>query len=335
MNYILGIDQGGSKTHALISDLEGNLLGFGTAHGSCHAVNGMEHAMNAVREASDRAIETAGISPSSIRHLYAGMTGADWDYELILLQEQLRALQFTRQVSVSNDAIIALRGGSDSPYGVILIAGSGGNCAVRSPNGQEFIYGYFHDPALQGGNALGKQMLNAVFRAHTFRGQPTLLTELILAQTGFDSVTALCEWYFRKQPALLGLAPLLFKAASLNDPTANMILDTFASGYAEEAVGALRHFDMLSLNVAVVLSGSIFKAQGGNLPRRILNLICKDAPGAHLIQARYEPVVGAVLLGLEASRIRVTSAIDSNIQRGARGLNLLRGVSSKPEEANA
>ena len=53
--YLLGVDVGSSKTHALITDCSGKALGFGEAGGGNHesvGVGGLKHAMQ-------RAIQSA------------------------------------------------------------------------------------------------------------------------------------------------------------------------------------------------------------------------------------------------------------------------------------
>ena len=77
MSYILGIDQGGSKTQAVITDETGQILGTGRSFGACHSVQGMQRAMDAVREAVDQAAEQSGIRLEEIAAAAGGMTGAD------------------------------------------------------------------------------------------------------------------------------------------------------------------------------------------------------------------------------------------------------------------
>jgi hypothetical protein len=48
------------------------------------------------------------------------------------------------------------------------------------------------------------------------------------------------------------------------------------------------------------------------------------APKARLVNARYEPVVGALLLGLEAAGIAAEPVVKENIERGCREFHLLR-----------
>ena len=68
MKYILGIDQGSSKTHVIIGDETGHILGLGTGCGACHQVHGLEYAMNAVKEAAE-----AGLVNLAGHRLVGGM----------------------------------------------------------------------------------------------------------------------------------------------------------------------------------------------------------------------------------------------------------------------
>ena len=61
MRYVIGVDQGGSGTRAVICDLQGHLLGTGVGPGACHAFTGMEYAMYATQIAVRKALDHAGI----------------------------------------------------------------------------------------------------------------------------------------------------------------------------------------------------------------------------------------------------------------------------------
>ncbi len=327
MGYILGLDQGSSHTRALVCDRQGRLLGLGIADGACHAYVGMERAMKGVREAALEALQAAGVSAPALDCIFAGLTGADWDDEYLLLEENIQRLGLCRQVCVTNDAIVALRGGTARPFGAILIAGSGGNCAVRAPDGREFIYGYFQEDELQGGSALARRALRAIYRAHTGRGAPTLLTGLALEHFGLPGVEALLRADVENrlsEERLLGLAKVIFEAGYRGDETANLILRAFGEGCAELVCAGLRRFEMTQLDVEVVLSGSIFKGKGSLLRETIAAGIHACAPRAVLVDARYEPVVGAALLGLESVGVTLGPLEAENIEADARRLGLLR-----------
>ena len=85
VKYVLGLDQGGSKTHAVVADMEGNILGIGCGAGACHSVIGLEAAAAAIYDASMQAISAAGIAVEQIDVVGAGLTGVDWPHETQLL----------------------------------------------------------------------------------------------------------------------------------------------------------------------------------------------------------------------------------------------------------
>ena len=144
MGYVLGIDQGSTHTWAAVCNPQGRILGVGRTFGACHAFDGMSRAMTAVQEAATVALNQAGVPAAEVSILIGGLTGADWPDEYDLLKTNVLSLGLCQNVQIKNDSIIALRGGTSANYGVIVIAGSGGNCAIRSPGGEELIYHYCH-----------------------------------------------------------------------------------------------------------------------------------------------------------------------------------------------
>ena len=322
---LLGVDQGGSHTWAVVAKADGELLALGKAPGACHAYAGMDRAMGVFRDASQEALRQAGLI--SVDFISAGMTGADWEDEFPLLEGHIRRLKLSERVSVENDAIIALRGGTERNFGAILIAGSGGNCAVIAPDGRQFIYGYFWEGSLQGGGALARRVLESVYRAYTGEGAETSLTGRVLQHFELASPVELMRADVEDRlPAarMLDLALVLFEEDLNGDAMAGRIIDTFAAGYAGGAAAWLRRFSMTDLEMDVVLSGSIFKARTPRLVETVAAGIHAAAPQARLVNAHYEPVVGAVLLGLEKIGIEVTPEIRANIETSAGRLGLIR-----------
>ena len=189
VKYILGLDQGGSKTHAAISDEYGHILGVGKAHGGCHSVNGMDYAAEGMLLSAELACKDAGISVSDIDRIGAGLTGVDWDFEGPLLQNKLSELFSVPidRIHVVNDCLIALRAASSKPSGCILCAGSALNCGVRKDASHEYVYGYYIEDGNQGGGALGARVVQAVLDAESMLRPKTALTEPVLEYVGCTS----------------------------------------------------------------------------------------------------------------------------------------------------
>ncbi|MFQ5340489.1 MAG: N-acetylglucosamine kinase [Anaerolineae bacterium] len=327
MKYVLGVDQGHTQTRAAVCDIDGNILGVGKTYGACHSMHGMTTAMNAIQEASQTALSQAGIQAGDIAILFCGLTGADWPDDYELLEANVLSLGLCENVQVKNDSIVALRGGTWADYGAIVVAGTGGNCAIRSSKGEEFIYHFYHDRDLQGGIALGRRALDAIYRAETGREPATLLTSKVLDMFGLATVDQLLRADVEHRLSLDDIkyiAPLVFQAACEGDRVSCAIIKAFGEGLAELVTAGLKRFNMTGLDVEVVLSGSIFKGPGTLLEEVMTAHIHMVAPKARLVNARYEPVVGAMLLGLEELGVRADQSVQDHIEETSRKLALIR-----------
>ncbi len=253
-------------------------------------------------QAAAGALARAGLTAGQIELAVAGMTGADWPEEYDLLRAALADTLRIGNVSVVNDCLIAMRGGTDMPYGAVLCAGSGLNAAVKSPDGRLFVFGYYVDDEDQGATALGRRAVRAVVAAEAGLGPPTSLTGAVLNHLGCRTVEELLRSQVRGALAaqsLAGLAPLLMAEAGAGDPAAAGLIAEFGRSIARYAIAGLRRFAMLDTAVEVVLSGGVFKGGGSMLAGAVAAAVRAAAPKAVVIDARLEPVAGAVLMALD------------------------------------
>lgn len=323
MGLILAFDQGATKTAALAATAGGEILGVGYSRGACHASDGMDAAMTAVKEAAAAALKQAG--GGHIDHVFAGMTGADWPHEYPQLQTALRQATGVANVTVVNDCIIARRAGTDSPWGAVLCAGTGLNAAVISPGGASYVYGYYINGDDNGGTALGRLSLRAVFGAEAGITPPTLLTAGLLNHFGLTTVDDLMMRYVGGELGPTStLVPVLVEAVRAGDAAAGRIVSEFGERLARYVTAGLRRFDMVHLEQDVVLSGGVFKADLPGLRESLARALAKDVPGARLREARYEPVVGALLLALEERGERGVSLESPALAVGAAQFKLIR-----------
>lgn len=317
MNYILGIDQGGTKTAAVIGDFEGHILGIGKSFGAIHSVHGMPRAMEAMKAACDAALKQAGAEYGDIYGIYGGISGLDWDYEYELLVSAMHRVIPVERIYAVNDCIIALRSASSAENSAVICAGTGVNCAVRNKN-RQIIFGYYIPDSLQGGSAIGQQALQAVFDAQAGVGEPTLLTQKLLGFYALPDVDSLLMRYINKEippDSISRLSRLAEEAALEGDGPADRLFESFAKGIVPYIHSGMKKLGIAEEPVDVVLSGSIFKCRAKSLQDTVRFCLRDGFPGINIIDARYEPVIGAYLLGLdqvpEADFTRVWENIES------------------------
>jgi len=81
------------------------------------------------------------------------------------------------------------------------------------------------------------------------------------------------------------------------------------------ALALIRRLEMTETDVEVVLAGGVYKGQGSLLMDTIREAVHAEVPDARIVRPRYEPVVGAALLALDAMEIALTQAHDEVLGR--------------------
>ena len=167
------------------------------------------------------------------------------------------------------------------------------------------------------GRAMAEEMIQLSMRAYDGRGSPTILTELVLDALDQPSpdelMLALCDQRIRQRD-LLPLVPLLFEAAMQGDLVSQNLITRVGEELGISAAAVIKRLGLQALPVEVVLAGSVFRGKGPLLIDTVQQVIHRTAPAATLVRLSFEPVVGAVLLGLEWVGIEADDAIYSALR---------------------
>ncbi len=299
--YILGIDQGGTKTAAAVMREDGFIMGNAVAKGAYFPVDGMETAIARIREAVDGALQSAAASQEDVSFTMAGITGVDWPGDDLTVKKALQERLSLGEVSVCNDAVIALYSGTMRSHGVVICAGTGMNGALIDREGRQFVYGDYMEERAQGGSALAVRAVRKVFDAALGLCEPTLLTKLFLEQAKEPDVDALLRRYMKEErfrEELRFLVPQIMMTAERGDKEACRLLDEFAGEIVSYIAAGVKKMSMKPEEEEVILAGSVFKGADNPLTRRVVSGIGERLCGIKVVRARYEPVVGACIMGM-------------------------------------
>lgn len=321
--YILGIDQGGTKTAALMRE-DGVLVGKGRARGAYFPTQGMDAAMEPVREAAQAALAEAAVEEKEIALTVAGVTGLDYPGDDAAVEQAVRKLFPTGEVIACNDAVIAFYSGAAHSHGAVICAGTGMNGALIDREGRRFIYGDYMDESVQGGSALALRAARKVFDAQLGLSKETALTSLFLAHAKVDDVDTLLRRYMMEDDfrnKLRYLVPDIMRIAEEGDGVARALLDDFAAQIVTYLEAGFRKMGMQAAEEEIVLTGNVFKGEA--LRRRVEMQIAARFPGAQVVSARYEPEVGACIMGLLHRGIE-TAECAGVIRESAAALGLIR-----------
>ncbi len=299
--YLLGVDVGSTKTQALISDAQANLLGVGRGGAGNHEGVGYDGLRKTLQESTAGALEMSGLSIAQISGAGFGVAGYDWPSERDLTLEAIATLGLECPFDAVNDVDIGLIAGASQGWGIVVDAGTGNNvrgrtCAgkVAGITGNGGMFGEYG-----GASELVHQALIAISYEWSQRGPRTSLTPAFMGYVGAMGITDFLEGLVLGRYALdAEMAPLVFQAAENGDSVAQELIIWNSRELGRSAVGIIRQLDFTNCEFEVVMIGSMFN--GGRLAvEPMQQVILEEAPGARFVRLSCPPAVGGLLLGME------------------------------------
>jgi N-acetylglucosamine kinase-like BadF-type ATPase len=312
--YYLGVDVGSSKTHALVVDENGSVLGFGRGGPGNHESVGYDGFMDSVRTAIRECLKTAGITDHQLQSAGFGISGYDWQSEYPIFMGLLKGLDLPCKYDIVNDTCLGLLAGSPVGWGVAVVAGTGCNCwgwtEGRKKIGRVTGSGTWMGEGA-GASELVYQALQSVAHQWTMRGPATRISDEFIRMVGARDLSDLLEGLtLYKYEFGAEVAPLIFRLAGEGDRVAMGLVDWAGTELGELACCVIRQLAFEKKNFDVVLIGSMFD-QGELLIAPMRRKILELAPGANLVCLAAPPVVGAAILAMET--VGITPAEETRL----------------------
>jgi N-acetylglucosamine kinase-like BadF-type ATPase len=331
--YFLGVDVGGTKSHAVISDETGQILGFGAGGTGNHEAVGYPGFIEVLDLVTGQALKTAGLEKQDLTAIGMGIAGLDWSTDEPLHRDVIGQLGFCSPMELVNDAVIGLIAGSRTGWGISLVSGTGSNCRGRDANGREGrVSGVGHwSGEYGGGGDLVRQAMHSVTKAWCNRGSETSLSQKFVAYVGARDVADLLEGLSRGRYHLSGQAvTVVFEAAHEGDAVAIEAVRWLGKELGDLAIGVIRQLQFEKLAFDLVLTGSVYKGSP-SVAESVSQTVHQVAPGATLVRLTAPPVVGAVMLAMEQVKLDHIPLRETLIQSTNRTL-MNEGFVAEPSE---
>ena len=302
-NSVVGVDGGGTKTEAVIMDVNQRVIGEGLSGPSNPLRVGIAAAAAAIREAIDSACATAKLRRGDLVAAQIGLAGARRRELRERMRETLTPLGIG-EIEVVTDANIALYGATDGAPGLVVIAGTGSICCGINARGKRFCAGGWGPIAGdEGGGAwLARRALRAVAQASDGRGPETILTELAAAYfhvTDPDDLTTAIYAPSITNERLAGFGRDVVGAAKERDPVALQIVADGGTELGKAAMAVIRHLQMERERFQVAYVGGVFRAAGDLMLEPLRVEVKKVAPRAYFEPPHFAPAVAAARMARE------------------------------------
>jgi len=304
MNYLLGVDGGGSKTTVHIADIGGRVISQGFSGSSSYKSVGIDRAIEnlntAVFDAAGSLKTSEAIYFISSCFGFAGNDAGEDSktYRKIVFNKELGGYLDPKRTIICNDTRIGLESGSENKNKIILIAGTGSNCFGINEDGKEAgASGWDFILADEGsGYEVGLKALKAVMRAYDGRGEKTLLSKTILKELNLKEILDLTKWVYDgpfSKHKIGVLAKTVCKTAEMGDKVS---IDILAEEAYEAAISVIAVADKLGFkdkDFDLVLVGGLFKCEK-YFKNILINRLRENFPKITFMPLVENPAEGAI-----------------------------------------
>jgi N-acetylglucosamine kinase-like BadF-type ATPase len=299
---VLGVDGGGTKTHAVITDVRRRVMGEGTSGPSNPLRVGIINAATAIREAIDRACAEARVQRADIVAAEIGLAGVRRGDLRLRMREALSDLGI-HSIEVVTDADIALFGATDGQPGLVIIAGTGSVCCGINAQGKRVYAGGWGPLAGDEGSGswIARRALQAVARAGDGRGTETVLAEAALSYFNVATTDDLLIAIYAPgmtNERIAGFGKCVTEAAKGGDEVAREIVVNAGRELGVAAVAVIRKLRMGRERFQVGYVGGVFAA-GDLLLDPLREEITRAAPNAFLSPPKLPPATAAARMARE------------------------------------
>lgn len=298
MDYLLGMDGGGTKTVVCIEELGKSNEKPMLLYAGAFNLNGQkEEATRKTLQDIYKQLEENGYHTKNCKGIGVGTAGISNPIVSTFLENEFRSQGYECPIFLYGDQETALSAIFESCYGMILIAGTGSICFGKT-KGKEPIraggYGHIIDD-VGSGYAIARDMLTAIVRAEDGRGEKTVLTSLVFDYLKIANIKQVIQFLYkenRSKKEIANLATLMEQAYSLGDNVADSIEEKSANDLYElwNAV----HRQMPS-ETNLALTGSVL-VKNKRICAKLMEKIHKEKQDMNIIVSNEESAIGALRL---------------------------------------
>ncbi len=303
MNYVLGIDGGGTKTVCILMDNTHQVIGRSEAGPSNYQSIGIESSLKVIETAIEEVVKNTGNLP--IAAVCLGLAGVGRVTDIELFKGLIQELPIIRQlqpltIMIGNDAEIALFAGIGDDVGIVVAVGTGSVVFGRNHQGITKRVGGWGYILGDEGSAyhIALSGMQAALKSYDGREIATSLIDGFKQHLNLTSIEDLVPVIYQqgwKVKEIAALAPVVDLAAATGDPIANKIIDNTVQEFVTSTSTVMQSIFNSESIVEVVTTGSVWRGQS-KIHQKFTESITENFPLIKVIYPRYEPAFGACLL---------------------------------------
>lgn len=305
MSYYIGIDGGGTKTKAVLSDKNLKIISEIESSPSNFLTIGTEIVSETIINLVVNSVKSSNINFKDISSVVLGTTGAGRESDANNLERAVINLSRKKEFEfplfkVVSDARIALEGAFSGGAGSILISGTGSIMFGKDRFGNIHRVGGCGRLIGDEGSGLtiGRKGLNILSKYFDGRAEPTLLTQKVSQVFGINNQTDLINKVYSENLKIQHITPLVIEAATEGDEQCYKILNQETDELILHVISMFKKLNEEKMKI-VFIGGTIANYNlYSNLLKEKIN---KNLPNIIIQAAENPPEIGAVLIAKQIS----------------------------------
>jgi N-acetylglucosamine kinase-like BadF-type ATPase len=304
--YLLGVDGGGTRTRAVITDDSLNPLSEATGGASNPLRVGFDESASRIIEVVNRACSKAGINIGDIASACIALAGISQPDHYQAMKVALAAALDIENLSLTTDAEAALAGALDRQPGVVVIAGTGSIALGRNSRQEQTRSGGLGPVLADEGSGydIARRALRIVAASLDGRAPQTLLVESVCARLRIDDPADLPRAIYDDGGAdISSLAEVVSETARRGDACAREILASAGRELGALAASVIEKLKMREDQFRVACVGGVFEA-GEFVLAPLREEVRKIAPRAEVGPPLFPPVIGAARIARLRAKVK-------------------------------
>ncbi len=314
ISHVIGINGGGTHTTFVLADSDLREIARVEGGASNPNVVGREVAHDNIQQGVNSLLQTAGIGIDQVKAIGGGFAGLDRPADHDAFRALFEGLYPGLPLALDNDAVPVLVAFGGTPYGIVIISGTGMiSLGMNAAGERARSGGWGHHVDRGSGYWIAREGLYSVYTAFD-KGQPSALAERMMAKIGAAHPPEAISWLYapeRRITDLAGLAAEVVQLANTGDIDAVRIMVSAADALAQATLTVARTLRFTE-PFPVVLSGSIF-TYSDVLREHFTAAVQAEMPHARPVFSPRDAAIGAAMMALSAAGLPVPHPADSEM----------------------
>lgn len=299
MDFIIGIDGGGTKSIGYITNENGKILGVVKSGSLNFHSQGQEGVKHNLQKLIKQLVDLAGCTIEDVEIISMGIAGIGREKDREIFLNIINSLNISAKLLLTTDIHIALVGAHGREKGIFTLSGTGSIAyGIDSCGKKHRLGGWGHIVGDEGsGYDIGRKGLELVAKTIDGRESSSLLVDMVFEQYGVKNTDEFISYVYnplRTKADIAKISETVYYCASKGDIKSLEILERASQDLVNLTIELINKVSIED-ELVVSVGGGIFDNME-LVYEYFTNALNKYDSNINVKRPMYSPIIGALIL---------------------------------------